>query len=402
MRGDPGAKAAFVPRLQGLLPLELPGVGPTRAVQPLLGGLVPSGRSLTRLARQSLLLGERIALPLVAVLLVVIFGSVVAALLPLVIGALSIVLTLGVLELLAPLITVDAFAINVVTILGLGVAIDYALFLVSRYRQELAHAPPGAALVRAVETAGRAVLFSGITVSASLGGLLVFPQPFLRSIAVGGMAVVLLASSLALIVLPAMLAFLGPRLDRGRLRWLEHRRATARPRQSVWRRIADAATRRPALVCVCVTLGLLALARPFARLQPSRSDVRALPRDEPPRQVIEALARDFAAATLTPVALVVAMDGDVIDEERLAHLFDYAERVRLLPGVDEVESVFSFAHVHDRDAAAALAPTLARYAARKPVAGQPGLGMILSGRYTRLRVIARAPPDSPEAQRLVD
>ncbi|MGZ3442194.1 MAG: MMPL family transporter, partial [Polyangia bacterium] len=110
---------------------------------------------------------------------------------------------------------------------------------------------------------------------------------------------------------------------------------------------------------------------------------------------------DFAAATLTPVALVVAMDGDVIDEERLAHLFDYSERVRLLPGVDEVESVFGFAHVHDRDAAAALAPMLARYAAKKPVAGQPGLGMILSGRYTRFRVIARAPPDSPEAQRLV-
>jgi trehalose monomycolate/heme transporter len=408
LRGDPGAKAKVVPRLQRLLPMEL-AAGGAHAVAPLLGGLVPSGRSLTRLARQSLALGERIALPIVAVLLLLIFGSVVAALLPLTIGGLSIVLTLGILDLLAPVITVDIFAINVVTILGLGVAIDYALFVVSRYREEVARttsdeasgAVRRAALARSVETAGRAALFSGITVAASLGSLLVFPQPFLRSVAIGGMAVVLAASSLAVVVLPAMIAILGPRLERGRLRRPGRARPTSHAPARMWRRLAIVATRHPALFCGGVTLGLLTLAQPFVRLQPSRSDVRALPRAEEPRQVVEALARDFAAATLTPVALIVATDGDLIDEERLAQLYDYVERVRHTPGVDEVESIFTFARVHDRDAAAALEPTLARYAARTPRTGEPGLGMILHGRYTRLRVITRAPPDSPEAQRLV-
>ena len=186
--GQGGGGAAPAP----LLTLALEHDGAELRVRPLLGGLVPSGLALTRLARQSLARSERIALPIVAVLLVVIFGSVVAALLPLIIGGLSIVLTLGVLYLLAPLITVDVFALNVVTILGLGVAIDYALFLVSRYREEVAGgAAPEQALVHSVETAGRSVLFSGVTVAASLGGLFVFSQPFLRSVAIGGLAVVL-------------------------------------------------------------------------------------------------------------------------------------------------------------------------------------------------------------------
>jgi len=402
LHGEPAAKAAAVPRLQQLLTLELAHDGAEARVQPLLGGLVPSGRALTRLARQSLVDSERIALPIVAILLVVIFGSVVAAVLPLAIGGLSIVLTLGVLYLLAPLITVDVFALNVVTILGLGVAIDYALFLVSRYREELARAvPPYDALVRAVETTGRSVLFSGITVAASLGGLFVFSQPFLRSVAIGGLAVVLIAATLAVVILPAMLAVLGPRLERGRVPFL-HRERPVRLEATRWWRIAVTATRHPVLLCVGVTLGLVMLAHPFTRLQPSRSDVRALPRQEAPRRVIEALARDFDAATLTPVALIVSTDGDLIDEDRLAQLFDYLERVRRVPGVDEVESIFTFAHVHDRDQAAALEPTLARYAAKKTPPGQPGLGAILHGPYTRVRVISSAPPDSPQAQRLVE
>jgi RND superfamily putative drug exporter len=181
-----------------------------------------------------------------------------------------------------------------------------------------------------------------------------------------------------------------------------HGAPAVRLEASRWWRIALAATRHPALLCIVVTLGLVLLAQPFARLQPSRSDVRALPHDEAPRRVIEALARDFESATLTPVALIVSSDGDLIDEDRLGQLYDYLERVRRLPGVDDVESIFSFAKVHDREQAAALEPTLARFAAKKTPPGQPGLGAILHGRYTRVRVIARAPPDSPAGQHLVE
>src|SRR5262249_14360742 len=149
----------------------------------------------------------RIALPATALLLVVIFGSVVAALLPVLIGGLAILLTLGLLGVASRVVTIDAFAVNVITILGLGVAIDYALFIISRYREQLArrgHDDPDAreaALRCAVGTAGRSVLFSGLTVAASLSGLLVYRQPFLRSVAVGGTAVVLLATTLALVML---------------------------------------------------------------------------------------------------------------------------------------------------------------------------------------------------------
>src|SRR5207302_259187 len=133
---------------------------------------------------------------------------------------LSIVLALAVLDLLSRVFVIDAFAVNVVSILGLGVAIDYALFLVSRYREELlrhGERGRGAALERAAATAGRSVLFSAVTVAASLSGLLVFRPPLLRSIAVAGIAVTLLAATLTLVVLPAALAMLGGRLERGRI-----------------------------------------------------------------------------------------------------------------------------------------------------------------------------------------
>ena len=387
LRGDPHAKAAALPRLERSLALAMPNGVP--AVRPLLGGLVPSGRALTHLAQQSLARGERVALPVTAILLVVIFGSVVAALMPLAIGGLSIVLALGILALLSRVITVDAFAINVVTILGLGTAIDYALFIVSRQRQERS-------LPRAVATAGRSVLFSGVTVAASLAGLLVFRQPFLRSVAVGGMAVVLMAALLALVVLPALLAVLGPRLERGHIPFLRPRGNGER-----WRRLGRFVLAHRVVVCVGVGATLVLLATPFLRLQPSRSDVRALPAGEPARVTSDLLARDFPAATLNPATLVVTMPDDVADEEQLGALFDYTQKLARLPGVERVESLLSYAGVRDRAAAVALAPTVELVAHEPNTERGRALASILHGRYTLLRVVCRAPPDSPVGQRLV-
>jgi trehalose monomycolate/heme transporter len=407
LRGQPRAKAEALVRLQRLLPLELPDAAP---ITPLLGGMVPSGRSLTHLARQSLARGERIALPIVALLLFVIFDSAVAALLPLIIGGASMTLTLGVLTLLVPLVSVDAFAINVVTILGLGVAIDYALFLVSRHREEVlrrrATGPDDEdlrrrALVHAVSTTGRAVFYSAITVSVSLAGLFFFPQPFLRSVAIGGMVVVLVAALLALVLLPALLSVIGARLERWRLPAFLRRRDVPGLRDGGWRRFAALVIRHRVAVCVGATLFLLLLASPFTRLQPSRSDVRALPKSEEPRRLSDLLTRDFPAATLTPTSVALVMDGDVIDEQRLGMLFDYTAELALLPGVSHVESILSYARAGDRDAAERLAPALERYAARPTPRGQLGLGTIVRGPATLLRVVSQAPPDSPEGQRLV-
>jgi RND superfamily putative drug exporter len=410
LRGDGRAKSQAVPRLRSLLAVELP----SRVLKPSLTGLFPTGRSLRRLAEQSLARGERFALPVTALLLVLIFGSVVAALLPLAIGALGILFTLGALDLLSRLVGVDAFTVNVVTILGLGVAIDYALFVVSRYREELVLRPSlspdpeserGArerALVRALETAGRAVLFSGVTVAVSLAGLFAFRLPFLRSVAVGGMVVVLLAAALALVVLPAMLAILGPRLERGRLLHRQLIQPDAQ-RDRFWRRLCVEVLRQPLLVCAFVTTFLLTLAIPFGRLQPARADVRALPSGEEPRRVSEQLQRDFPATTLTPVSLLVEMDDDVLDGDRLGRLYDYVERLRAVPGVTRVETLLYFAKVRDRAEAVALGPALSNLLESPAGARRAaGIGSILNGRYTLVRVISPAPPDSREAWRLVE
>jgi uncharacterized membrane protein YdfJ with MMPL/SSD domain len=371
LRGDERAKNAALPRLRELLALRLP----RATVEPELGGLVPTVRALTRIARESLARGELVALPLVALLLLVMFRSVVAALLPLAVGGMGIVLALAVLALLSHVVAVDAFAVNVITVLGLGVAIDYALFIVDRFRQERRRAEVAAAIERALATAGRSVLFSAVTVAASLAGLLVFRPPFLRSIALGGIAVTLLAAALSLVALPAALALLGDGLERGRLPGLRRER-------NWWRRLAAGGVRHAPAVASVVVAGLLVLAAPFRRLLPSRADVRALPANEEPRRVAETIGREFPRAALVADSLLLEMDGDVTDH--LGELYDYSLRLGRQPGVARVESVLSFAGARDRDQAEALAPALESHR------DQPALRTVLRGRRVLLRVVPSA------------
>ena len=242
--------------------------------------------------------------------------------------------------------------------------------------------------------------------AASLSGLLVYRQPFLRSVGLGGIAVVLLATTLALVLLPALLAALGPRLERGRIPFLQRRAATGGPDGSDanrrWRRLADAVMRHRVGVTVGVTAFLILLGLPFTRLHPARSDVRALPATDEARQVVTELGRDFPAVSLTPLAVFVTMDGDLADEDRLAALFDYTRRLEKLPAVDRVESVLSFAGVRDRGAAAALEPALAAVVRRPDSERARALASVLRGRHTLVRVITAADPESPAGQKLVD
>src|SRR5205807_1322145 len=156
---------------------------------------------------------ETIAIPITLVLLVLVFGSAVAASLPLAIGAMSVVGTFFVLRIVASLTQVSIFSLNLTTGLGLGLAIDYSLFMVSRYREELGKGhSPDRAVIRSMQTAGRMVAFSALTVAVSLGALLVFPLPFLRSFAFAGVGVISTAALGAVVVLPALLAVIGPRI----------------------------------------------------------------------------------------------------------------------------------------------------------------------------------------------
>src|SRR5919106_549388 len=187
-----------------------------------IGGPAIVGEDVPDQVGRDLAVAESIAVPVIVVLLILAFGSLVAALLPLAIGMLAILGTFGVLSVLAEMTDVSVFAINLTTGLGLALGIDYALLMVSRYREELSGgASVRNAVVRTVETAGRTILFSGLAVSAALAALLLFPLYFLRSFAYAGVGVVVIAVLGAVIVLPALLAVLGTKVNAGALPWAQ-------------------------------------------------------------------------------------------------------------------------------------------------------------------------------------
>src|SRR3954471_15515292 len=238
-----------------------------------VGGGLAIDRDINERVSSDIARAETISLPILMVLLVVIFGSVAAASLPLAIGVTAILGAFTALRVITYATDVSIFAVNLVTILGLGLAIDYGLFMVSRFREELRRQPTvEKALVRTMATAGRTVAVSGSTVAVSLAGLLIFPQVFLRSMGFGGIAAVLIAMLAALTLLPALLGMLGARVDalsvRPLFRRLFRRPApVARPDSGAWFRIAHAVMRRPVLITVTTVTVLLVLALPFLRVQ---------------------------------------------------------------------------------------------------------------------------------------
>jgi RND superfamily putative drug exporter len=276
---------------------------------------------------------ELIAFPITAVLLFFIFGSLVSAAVPLVLGALAIILSLATLRVIAGFTDVSIFAVNIVTVMGLGLAIDYALFILNRYREELPRLGVESALVRAVSTTGRAVAFSGITVAASLIGLFVFPQMFLRSMAIGGIAVALMTIIINLTLLPALIAALGRRIDAIRLPWLARgAEQAAENERSFWHRVAFGVMRRPLAVAIGVVAFLLLLGTPFLSIRASIPDARVLDREVEARQVSDVLAGEFLPNQDTPHELAITTRGEVLTPENIGALYDYTQQVAAIDG----------------------------------------------------------------------
>ncbi len=247
---------------------------------------------------------EIISLPIVVLLALLIFGSLVAASMPAVVGVLAMIGSLAVLRLLTEFVEVSVFSVNVVSLIGIGLAIDYALFVISRFREELALLPDapdsaGIAITRTLATAGRTVLFSGLTVAAAMSSLLIFPQNFLRSMGYGGMAAVLIAMLAALTMLPAALVLLGRRVDAGRLPWRRGRAVASSAGEERWGRLAHAVMRRPLLVMSATIVLLLAIASPFLGASWGSVDYRVLPGDAPAHQAFETLNSEFGAEQST-------------------------------------------------------------------------------------------------------
>jgi uncharacterized membrane protein YdfJ with MMPL/SSD domain len=278
---------------------------------------------------------ELIAFPLLFLLSLWVFRSLVAALLPPLVGALSIVTTFLVMRLVdAELTSLSIYALNLVTGIGLGLAIDYSLFMVSRFREEVAgQADTGTAIVRTLQTAGRTVLFSSLTVAAALAALLVFPLRFLYSMGIGGVIVALAAMVVSLTVLPAVLAALGPRVNAGAPRFLRRSaEATARPATSGgWYRLARWVMRRPGTVAMVTAGALIVVGLPFLRIAFVPADYRMLPQGSEARQVAETIDRDFGTFASDPIQ-VVARAAET-DDEQIAR---YADSLRDVPGAGAV------------------------------------------------------------------
>jgi uncharacterized membrane protein YdfJ with MMPL/SSD domain len=273
-----------------------------------VGGISLAQEQVNKQVEKDLRMAEMLAFPLLFLLSLLFFRSAVAALLPLMIGGLAIVGTFLLLRLANEFVDVSIFALNLTTGLGLGLAIDYSLFVVSRYREEIAKSGPGPkAMRRTLNTAGRTVLFSSITVAVALASLLIFPQRFLYSMGLGGALVAILAASIALTVLPAVLALLGRRVNAGAPSFLQRRaeRDATAAEEGFWYRLSRLVMRRPIGIATVTAVILIVLGIPFYSIKFTSVDAQVLPESASARQVDNVMRAQFPPFHDTPNLLLV-------------------------------------------------------------------------------------------------
>jgi RND superfamily putative drug exporter len=297
----------------------------------VLGGSDAVFADIGSTIESDLLRAELIAIPLTLILLLFVFRSVIAALLPLFVGVTAIFGTLLSLFIIGSVTDVSIYAVNLTTALGLGLAIDYSLFIVSRFREELqAGRTNEAAVVRTIETAGKTILISALTVAVSLSALLVFPLYFLRSFAYAGIAVVLLALAGSILSLPALLAVLGQRVNSLRI---GKRRVERAESEGAWHRIATFVMRRPIPIATAGVVFLVLLGLPFLRANFGIPDDRVLPTSAQSRQASEILRAEFSGNNAEGFGVVASgVSANQIDE-----IAATAAAISSLTGVDRVE-----------------------------------------------------------------
>jgi RND superfamily putative drug exporter len=304
--------------------------GQYRGLTLRVGGAVGINHDVTAQVTRSLAIAESIAVPLTMFLLVLAFGSFVSALLPLAVGGVAILGTFAELALLGSVTNVSIFAINLTTALGLGLGIDYALFMVSRFREQLAagHSVPEA-VAHTVATAGRTVIYTALAVMAALAALLVFPLYFLRSFGYAGMGVVAIAAFAALVLLPALLAVVGRRINAGRVRFLRTAEAKASP---FWGGLARGVMRRPALLALPVVAALLFAGAPLLGVVFGTPDQGVLHSNVASRQVSDALVTRFPGNSAAPIDVVTSGPASADD------VATFARTLSQLPDVAQVSS----------------------------------------------------------------
>jgi len=345
-----------------------------------VGGQAAVFKQVSTRVEKDLRKAEAITFPIVLVLLILVFGSAVAAGLPLIVAILAVIGTLLVLRIIAAVTDVSIFSLNITTGLGIGLGIDYALFIVSRYREELREGrSTEQAVVRAVETAGRTVLFSAVTVAVSLSALLVFPLFFLRSFAYAGIAVVAIAAVGAVIVLPAMLAALGPRVERFAL-W----KHTPKPvGEGAWHRIATFVMRRAWTVGIGVIVVLLLLGAPFLGVKFGLPDDRVLPPGSSTRVIQDQIRHNFRSEEASALTVVAEHAGPPT-RSRAAKIDAYARTLSAMTSVARVDAL-----------------TGSYIGGKKVLGATPASARFQGAAGTWLSVVPGVEPYSPQGETLV-
>ncbi len=330
-------------------PAALPGIEASLRTAPgvtvtLAGGPAFYG-DIQKVSEADLRRAELVSLPLAAIALLLVFGSVVAAGVPLVIGGTAVVTALAVIFGLASVTPMSIFVLNLATLLGLGLGVDYSLLMLSRFREELARRTPAgtradaeaveAAVRVTVATAGRAVFFSGLTVLLGLLGLVLFEFMILRSVGIAGALVVGIAVAAALTLQPALLAVLGSRVDAFAIRKVRPDPGS----EGAWARLARRVMRHPLRVFFPTLAVLIVLGTPFLHVRFNAPDATILPESVPSRASYETLVRSFGEGAFAPLTLAVRTDGPATDPANIARLYDYSRRLAADPRVARVDSL---------------------------------------------------------------
>ena len=370
------------------------------------------------LSEQDLQRSELISLPLAAIALLLVFGSFVAAGLPIAVGGTAVAIALAVLFLVTHVTPLSIFVLNLAPLLGLGLGVDYALLMTSRFREEL-HARGGgragsdagdggrqgsdvldrpaieAAVAATVETAGRAVFFSGLTVLLGLIGLMLFEFMVLRSVGIAGAVVVGAAVAGALTLLPAVLSVLGPRVDA-----LAIRRVSVQPSEDgAWARLARRVMDRPLLFFVPTLLILLLLGSPFLHVRFNAPDATILPPTVPSRQAYDLLVENFGEGDFAPLSIAIRTNGPATDPANVAALYEYSRRLAADGRVTRVEGMVD---VDPR-------LTMEQYQLLYGAPGGPGdrfvadtLARTTRGDLTAFTIFSAYGPNRPPARTLVE
>jgi RND superfamily putative drug exporter len=300
-------------------------------------------RDLEIASQRDLRRAELIAFPFALVALLLVFGTVTAALVPLVIGGIGVAVVMLLIYTVGHAVDMSIFVLNLASMLGLGLAVDYSLFVTSRFREEQRRHPDDteAAVMIATQTAGRSVVFSGLTVLIGLAGLIMFPLMFLRSIGIAGVIVVLVSTSAAVTLLPAVLGFVAPHLERLPVLATRLRQQEGHSSTGFWHRIGTLSMTRPYLIATAAIVLLVSLGLPFFRANISSPDATLLPTDLPSRQGYDLLASEYSGGEISPFVIALTSPTLINSTDNMRAMRNIVGLLERDPRIDKVQSPIS-------------------------------------------------------------